>query len=153
MKDSHIVRQIKSLILPLLEAEHVDLIDVELKGKPGNQVLRIFIDRNGGIAIGDCQELSRGISDILDMKNLIAGKYRLEVSSPGLDRPLKLSRDFQRQMGRTVRVVYAAANGGEKMMLGKIVAVQDDLIAIEAEGERIDLKLSQIVSAKIVPVW
>ncbi|HEX9971094.1 MAG TPA: ribosome maturation factor RimP [bacterium] len=153
MKDAAIVHQIKGLIVPLLESHLVDLVDIELKGKPGNQVLKIFVDCDGGITIGRCQAVGREISDLLDMKDLIPGKYRLEVSSPGLDRPLKVSRDFQRQMGRKVRVVYSVAEGGEKIVVGKIAHVQDDLIVVESDDEKFEIKLSQVLSAKIVTMW
>jgi ribosome maturation factor RimP len=153
MKDAAIVSQIKGLIVPMLENQLVDLVDIELKGKPGNQVLKIFIDTDGGIAIGRCQKLSREISDLLDMKDLIPGKYRLEVSSPGLDRPLKVSRDFQRQMGRKVRIFYSVAAGDEQEVVGKIAHVQDDSIVVASDDEKFEIKLAQILSAKIVPMW
>jgi len=153
MKDAAIVRQVKNLILPILENQDVELVDIELKGKPGNQVLKIFVDVDGGIEVGRCQRLSREIADLLDMKDLLPGKYRLEVSSPGFDRPLKVSRDFQRNLGRKIRVVYSVAEGEENIAVGKIVTIDDDLIVIESDDDKFEFKLSHVLSAKIVPMW
>lgn len=153
MNDAAIVRQVSDLLLPILARQDVDLVDIELKGKPGNQVLKIFVDVDGGIDIGRCQKLSREISDVLDMKDLMPGKYRLEVSSPGFDRPLKVKRDFQRNLGRKIRVVYSGATGEEHVAVGKIVTVEEESIVIESDDNIFEFKLSHILSAKIVPMW
>lgn len=153
MNDAAIARQVSDLILPILENQDVDLVDIELKGKPGNQVLKIFVDMDGGIEVGRCQRISREISDLLDMKDLMPGKYRLEVSSPGFDRPLKVSRDFQRNLGRKIRVIVSIAEGTENIAVGKIVAVDNDSIVIESDADKFEFKLSQVLSAKIVPMW
>lgn len=153
MKDTDIAHQIKKLIVPILDSHLVELVDIELKGKSGSQVLKIFIDVDGGIEIGQCAIISREIADLLDMKDLVPGKYRLEVSSPGLDRPLKISRDFLRQLGRKARVVYAVGPGDEKIIVGTIVNVLDDTVILESATDKLEIKLSQILSAKIVPMW
>jgi len=93
MKQEVNVEKIREFIQLVIEQNTAELIDLEFKGKKGNQVLRVFVDTEGGITLKQCEQISREISDFLDQKDLISGKYRLEVSSPGIDRPLKtLSR-------------------------------------------------------------
>jgi ribosome maturation factor RimP len=139
--------QIRELVEPLLEEEGVELVDLELKGSPGRLILRIFIDEEGGITIDRCTEISRKLSDLLDRKDPIPGRYTLEVSSPGVDRPLVQPRDFRRNVGREVRVEY---RDGEvtRSLTGRIMAAADDL-ELEVRGERIHLQWSDVIRAKI----
>jgi len=109
MDNSEIVARIRALIEPLLDAEEIELVDIELKGKVGSQVLRIFVDVEGGIHLDRCESLSRDISTELDLEDILPGKYRLEVSSPGTDRPLKTMNDFKRNIGRRI---YLTLNDG-----------------------------------------
>ena len=146
------LNQIRKLVVPILELQQVDLIDIELKGRSGSQVLRIFVDIDGGISLDQCVALSRQISDLLDTRDLIAERYRLEVSSPGLDRPLKTVRDFTRNLGRKVSVIYTA-KGEEKTIPGIIDQVDDSRLFIKHDGARVAIDISNIVVAKIIPKW
>jgi len=143
---------IKELAQPLIEEKNVELIDFELKGKPGNQVLRFFIDTESGVTLNLCKDISREISDYLDRKDLIPGKYRLEVSSPGLDRPLKNWKDFRRNVNRKVKIVFKNENEKEVSQTGIIISVNETEVQIKNE-ETITIALDNIVSAKIEPVW
>ena len=124
------INQIRKLIVPILESQQIDLIDIELKGRSGSRVLRIFVDIDGGISLDQCVDLSRQISDLLDTRDLIAGWYRLEVSSPGLDRPLKTERDFTRNLGRKVRVIYTDKDE-QKTISGIIDQVDDSRLFVQ----------------------
>ena len=94
----------ETLILPLIEKHHFELVDVEYVKEAGNWYLRAYIDKPGGITVDDCEVISRAFSDLLDEKDFIDDAYILEVSSPGLGRPLKKDKDFVRSMGEEVEV-------------------------------------------------
>ena len=151
--DSNNTKVIKDLVLPILEDRGVDLIDIELKGGSGSQLLRFIVDIEGGITLDQCVELSREISDLLDTQDLIAGRYRLEVSSPGLDRPLKTERDFKRNLGRKVRINYLSDQNEHQTVIGVIELVKDNQVAILENSQQVQIELSKISVAKIMPVW
>lgn len=93
--------QVSALIAPILEREGTELVDVEYRREQGAWVLRVFIDKPGGIiALDDCAQVSHKIGDVIEIEDVISHRYRLEVSSPGLDRVLKKESDFQRFSGR-----------------------------------------------------
>lgn len=151
--DSIQIKAIKDLVLPVLEIHGVDLVGIEFKGRSGSQLLRIFVDIDGGITLDQCVALSREISDLLDTRDLIAGRYRLEVSSPGLDRPLKTERDFNRNLGRQVRINYLSEQAEEQTVIGVIEQVNDNQIVVMQDSQQVQIDLSKIVIAKIIPVW
>jgi len=153
--DGTILNEIKSLILPILASHQVDLIDLELKGRIGAQVLRIFVDTDGGITLDQCVVLNREISDMLDRRDIMPGRYRLEVSSPGLDRPLKSIRDFQRHIGRQVKINYLADGREAVTVIGQIDATENDAVIIldNDQHQPIKIDLSKILVAKVLPVW
>ena len=151
--DSNNTKVIKDLVLPILEDRGVDLIDIELKGGSGSQLLRFIVDIEGGITLDQCVELSREISDLLDTQDLIAGRYRLEVSSPGLDRPLKTERDFKRNLGRKVRINYLSDQNEHQTVIGVIELVKDNQVVVLENSQKVQIDLSKISVAKIMPVW
>lgn len=151
--DSTKIKDIKKLILPILESQDVDLIDIEFKGKSGSQIFRIFVDIDGGITLDQCVNLSREISDLLDTRNLISGRYRLEVSSPGLDRPLKAERDFKRNLGRKVRINYLTDQAEDQAIIGTIEQVDNNLVVVMQDNQQIKINISKILAAKIMPIW
>jgi len=114
--------------------------------------LRIFVDIDGGISLDQCVALSRQISDLLDTRDLIAGRYRLEVSSPGLDRPLKTARDFTRNSGRKVTISYTE-NDDEKTISGIIDQVDGSQLLIQQDNTRIGIEIAKIRVAKIISKW
>lgn len=150
MNDQQQIIKIRQLISPLLDSLQVELIDLELKGAIGNQFLKIFVDVEGGIDLSLCVNLSRQISDILDIHDTIPGKYRLEVSSPGTDRPLKTINDFRRNIGRRIKINYLTGNSLE----GLIRKVSDSSFLIEEdEGKDVEVALSTIKFAQLVLQW
>ncbi len=147
------IKEIKNLILPILGSFGVDFVDLELKGRAGSQLLRIFVDTESGITLDQCVKLSREISDLLDTRDLITGRYRLEVSSPGLDRPLRVTSDFRRNLGRKVRIDYLTDQAEEKTVVGNIEQVADNLIVIAQDDQPINIDIFKILVAKIIPIW
>ena len=94
----------EALLLPIVEREEFELVDVEYVKEAGNWYLRGYIDKPGGITVNDCEAVSRAFSDKLDENDFIEDSYIMEISSPGLDRPLKKEKDFARSMGKLVEV-------------------------------------------------
>jgi ribosome maturation factor RimP len=140
---------IKELVLPLLDEKQIELIDIELKGNVGNLLLRIYVDCDGGISLGKCTAISRDVSDILDKNDVIPGKYRLDVSSPGLDRPLKTVRDFQRNIDRYV--IIARTEGPD--VTGIIISANEQQIILSEAKDEITIPFDTIRYGKIKLKW
>ena len=97
-------KRTEELLLPIIEEKQFELVDVEYLKEGSNWYLRAYIDKEGGITVDDCELVSRTLSDILDKEDFISDAYILEVSSPGLGRPLKKEKDFQRSLGKEVEI-------------------------------------------------
>lgn len=124
------------------------LVDILLKGFAGNQKLLIFIDGDNGISIDHCSKLSRKVGAILEEREMMDGKYFLEVSSPGLEHPIKLKRQYEKNVGRMLEV---EAKDGRKVK-GKLVKVEDDLVALETSDSaenQLNMNFSEIIQSKI----
>jgi len=146
------IDEIRSLVEEALVGEEVDLIDVELKGRPGRQVLRVFVDVEGGITLDRCAALSQKISDLLDRKDPIPDSYTLEVSSPGIDRPLRSERDFERNLNRVVKIDYREG-GRLRSVVGVLKQVHHQQVVIDCAGELRTLDMEAISLAKVQPRW
>ena len=108
-------QQAEALVLPIIEQNGFELVDVEYVKEGGSWYLRAYIDKPGGITVDDCEIVSRAFGDLLDEKDFIEDSYILEVSSPGLGRPLKKDKDFDRNMGSEVEIrLYKAQNGSKE---------------------------------------
>jgi len=153
MKQKCSIEQIKKNLLPILDSQQIELVDIELIGKEGNQVLRLYIDQRNGITLDQCKTVSREMSDILDMLDLIQGRYRLEVSSPGIDRPLKNEKDFKRNINRKVKIEYFTNENEKELIIGIIQAVDINSVTVHDDQKNISILLENIKSAKILPVW
>ena len=116
----------------LQDCPELDLVDVEYV-KEGEWYLRVFIDKDGGVDLDDCQALSEQLGKALDERNLIADRYTLEVSSPGLDRVLRKDRDFAREMGKQVDVSFYAPWNGMKAMTGVLAGYDGTILTLENE--------------------
>lgn len=136
---------------PYLAAEDVELDDVEVLG--GGKIVRITVDAESGLGVDRIAELSRGISRLIDDEDPFPGSYTLEVSSPGLERKLRLPRHFEKATGRLVKVKTHAPIDGSKTHTGTIVSSDDNGFRLEAEGREYDIAYSQLASARTVFVW
>jgi len=140
---------LKSIILPVLDQMGIDLVDLELHGSGNRTILRVFVDQEGGITLQRCANASRAIADILDRKDPIPSRYVLEVSSPGLNRPLTTERDFKRHVGKTVNIRHRKDDREERVE-GVIIHVSDGAVTIESNERPNEIKLTDIVLAKLV---
>ena len=125
----------EELLLPIIERNNFELVDVEYVKEAGTWYLRAYIDKPGGITIDDCELVSRAFSDILDEKDYIEYAYIFEVSSPGLGRPLKKEKDFARSIGEEVEVRTYRAIDKQKEFIGILVEYDKDTVTIEYEDE------------------
>ena len=144
MAARQVEESVEEIVAGLLEGQDViELVDVEYV-KERDWYLRVFIDREGGIEIDDCQNLSERLEEELDKRDIIPDSYILEVSSPGLDRVLKKDRDFQREMGKTVDVSLYVPMDGKKLLVGTLTAYGDGKITLDESQEISMDKVSQV---------
>jgi ribosome maturation factor RimP len=147
---------LKEKIGPLVEEEGLEIVEFEFSGTGSSSVLRIFVDKSGGVNIEQCASLSRKLGDFLDTEDLIPGRYTLEISSPGLDRPLASSEDFRRKVGEKVRVFLKEKLDGKTELEGRIKDIQkQNLLLIESYGgkkqeEERMIPLEKVAKAKII---
>jgi len=140
--------KINELLLPILEREGVHLVDLELRGYANNQVLSIFIDTDIGITLQQIAHITREIEGMLDLEDPIHGRYRLEVSSPGIDRPLTEQWQFRKNVGRWLKVSYNLQD--QKLeKTGLLKEVQEDRILLVDKKQELEIPLSQIIKAVI----
>jgi len=116
--------------------EDFEIVDVELKRAPGGQLLRLYVDKPGGIGLDDLQSVSEEVSAILDAEDPIEGHYTLEVSSPGLDRPLRGEADYRRFVGKLAKLSSYEPVEGRRHWMGRIVACDDGIVTLELEKEK-----------------
>ena len=125
----------EKLLEPILEANHFELVDVEYVKEGGSWYLRAYIDKPGGITVDDCEIVNRALGDLLDEHDFIEEFYILEVSSPGLGRPLKKERDFARSLGEEVEIRTYRMVNKQKEFRGILKAYDKDTVTIETEEE------------------
>lgn len=128
-------KRTEELLQPIIDSHGFELVDVEYVKEAGNWYLRAYIDKPGGITVDDCEVVSRTFSDILDEKDYIEDTYIFEVSSPGLGRPLKKEKDFQRSIGEEVEIRTYRAVDKQKEFIGILVEYDKDTVTIEYEDE------------------
>lgn len=127
--------RVEAFLLPVMEENHFELVDVEYVKEAGTWYLRAYIDKPGGITVDDCEVVSRQFSDILDEKDYIEDAYIFEVSSPGLGRPLKKEKDFKRSMGEEVEIRTYRAIDRQKEFTGILKAYDNDTVTIAYEDD------------------
>lgn len=123
----------EAFLLPFLEQQNFELVDVEYVKEAGTWYLRAYIDKEGGIAVDDCEVVSRRLGDWLDEKDFISDSYILEVSSPGLGRPLKKEKDFKRSIGKEVEVKLYAPLNKQKEYEGVLKAYDAETVTLIME--------------------
>jgi ribosome maturation factor RimP len=143
--------ELRQLLEPGVQALGFELVDVEFAGSGPHGTLRVYIDSPQGVNVDDCAAVSRQLSAILDVEDPLPAAYTLEVSSPGLDRPLVTAPDFRRFTGETVKVQMVQPLNGRKRFKGRLVAVTDDQVVMEVDDERFELALADIERARLVP--
>ena len=123
----------EALLMPVIEAGQYELVDVEYVKEAGTWYLRAYMDKEGGVTIDDCEKVSRAFSDLLDQEEFIEDAYILEVSSPGLGRPLKKEKDYKRSMGKELEIRTYRAIDGRKEFGGTLCAYDDKTVTVRQE--------------------
>ena len=139
----------EALVLPIIEANHFGLVDVEYVKEGANWYLRVYADKEGGIGIDDCVTISRSLEEKLDAEDFIEDAYILEVSSPGLGRPLKKEKDYLRSIGKSIDVKLYQAVEKQKEFTGILKEYEQDHIVITVEEEDITFEKKSIASARL----
>lgn len=142
-------RDIETLLTPLVEQESAEIVDLRYAKEGPRWVLRVYLDKEGGITLDDCAHFSERIGSFLDSSKAIERSYVLEVSSPGLDRVLRKERDFQRFAGKKVKVRLKAPENGQRNFYGTLVGFENGKVVTEASGERSEFLLSAIDEARL----
>lgn len=149
---TQLIDTLRALFRPVLEGEAVDLIELQVKGDSRNPVIKVFVDVPGGITLKQCEDLTRQFLDILDMEDVVPGRYRLEVSSPGADRPLRTLDDFFRNIGKFVRLRIQEGDT-VRSLEGKILKSADGVVEIQAKSGAVEIPVSKIKEGRIKLPW
>lgn len=148
MKVDALIETIDQLVRPIAEELKYEIYHIEYVKENGEYYLRIYIDKDGGITLADCEALSRRVSDVMDEKDPIKDAYFLEVSSPGLNRTLFTDDHFKKQIGKEIMVRFIKSLNGRKNIKGILKEVNDDSVIVEAD-ELITIPKDKIKSANL----
>lgn len=150
---TEILEKMSFLLSPILEQHAAFLVDMSIRNERGGKLFQAFVDTDKGITIEECAIISRELAQELDRGNLIQGAYRLEVSSPGIDKPLRMLRQYRKNVGRSFKVLYQSAET-RTTIIGKLQSVEDERLTFETEkGETIALDFTKIIESKEELPW
>ena len=150
-----IVERVWRLAAPLAAQEGMEIIDIEFRREGGRagRVLRLYLDKEGGANVDDISRVSRALSDVLDAENAIDTAYTLEVSSPGINRPLKRPEHFARFLGKRIRVRTRDMIEGRRSFLGNLSDVSNDKIVLAQDGRHYNIPFSVIEKSNYEHDW
>ncbi|MCF6281178.1 MAG: ribosome maturation factor RimP [Candidatus Polarisedimenticolaceae bacterium] len=141
---------LEELIRQPVEMLGYELVGIELTDQGHGKLLRIYIDKEGGIVVNDCSSVSHQVSGVLEVEDPIRGNYFLEVSSPGVDRPLFYIEHYQKFCGKKVKIKMASPFNGRRKFTGQLVAVEGEIILLEEDGTDYEIPFNLIDSARLV---
>jgi ribosome maturation factor RimP len=144
-----IITAVESFARPVLDDMGLELVEVQFRRESAGWLLRLFIDREGGVNVDDCASISRQISAYLEVEDLIEHAYNLEVSSPGLERPLKKKEDFVRFVGRKARIKLKEPIDGQRVFFGLLGPVDGNKIMLDVDGQQMEIDLNAVARARL----
>lgn len=144
-----IVEKVKELAANYLEANGIELVNITYRREQGRMTLRLLVDKDGGIRLGECEELNHYLSRILDEKGIIEERYLLEVSSPGLDRPFRTERDYVRAIGKVIELTAFEPIDGRKTHEGMLVGMDEESVVMESNGVSTVIPKNKIAMARL----
>jgi ribosome maturation factor RimP len=148
-----IMRRLEAIAREAAQQRAVELFGIELKGQGARKILKVTIDKDPAVAVADCVGMSKDLSAILDVEGILKGGYTLEVTSPGIDRPLRNKSDYIKHTGKLAKIVTkvsaGAANGKDVCFTGRIVSVTKDAVSLENAKGLIEIKFTDISKAKL----
>ncbi|HRY28698.1 MAG TPA: ribosome maturation factor RimP [Elusimicrobiota bacterium] len=146
------VDEVRTLVSPVLAQEGVELVEVEYQREPNGWTLRFYLDKAGGFSLADCEQWNDRLGEVLDRSELISHAYSLEISSPGLNRPLRKREDFERFSGMDAFVNLYAQQNGQKHFHGRLVRVENgELVLEDRTSGFVKIPLSSIAGARLDP--
>ena len=148
--EQKVINEVAAVMAEVIEHEGFELVDVTYRREPHGWILRVFIDRDDGVTIDDCTLVSRQLSDLLDVKADMPQAYRLEVSSPGLNRPLTKPADFLRFQGKRIRLRTHTAIDGRKNFTGKLLEFRDGNLFLDIEGTVFQIAYGSLEKANLI---
>jgi ribosome maturation factor RimP len=149
-KDSVIIEKVHTIAEPLCEAEGVELVHVEYQRESAGRILRLYIDKPGGVNLDDCTCISRQLGDLLDVYLHRIGPYHLEVSSPGLDRPIGKTTDYERFKGHKVRVKTIQPVDGQKNFRGTLLGLSKESVNLMVDKKAVAIPIKEIQKARLI---
>lgn len=144
--------KIRKLIEPICLEDSLILYNIAVQGTGKNQIIKIIIDTETGVTLDQCKILSQKISDLFYRKELFGNDYRLEISSPGVNKPLQESYEYRRSIGKNIKVTYNQ-NNEQKIIIGKLIAFNENIITLQEGKGEIDISINDIENAKIQLKW
>jgi ribosome maturation factor RimP len=149
LKSEKLLQEVREVVEPILQSQGYELVDLEYQRESRGWVLRIYMDREGGITLDDCTGVSHEVGAVLEVKDVIPNAYILEVSSPGLTRPLKKPEDYRRFRDQLVKIKLFQPLDGRKNFKGKLLGLEDETVRVEADGKVFAIPLPSIAKANL----
>ena len=145
-----LIATMQGFVEPLLAGMAMELVEIQYRREGYGWVLRFFIDKEGGVTIDDCAMVSREISAYLEVEDLLDHAYTLEVSSPGLERPLKKREDFTRFAGRLARIkLLEPMDDGQRLLIGTLLGLEGDVVTLVVDGREVVVDMKNIARARL----
>jgi ribosome maturation factor RimP len=141
-------QRILHLAMQIADEQGVEIFDIELLGRR-KFLLRVIVDKEGGVTLDDCEHFSKSLGAVLDIENPFLGSYTLEVSSPGLDRPLRSINDFKKNKGKLGRIITVEEIDNQKFFVGRILEVSNDSVKLLVNKREIDIPFVKISKARL----
>jgi len=149
MVEREILDRVRAIADPILLEEGMELVDVEYRRESKGWVLRLYLDKEGGVTLDDCTRVSQEVGRSLDIEDFIETSYALEVSSPGLARPLRTEKDFVKYRQRLIKVKTVDPIGNRRQFKGRLLGVSESRIEIEVDGGIFQIPLSNVARANL----
>lgn len=149
MVEKETVDRVRAIVDPILSEEGMELVDLEYRRESRGWVLRLYLDKEGGVTLDDCSRVSQEVGRILDVEDFIQTPYTLEVSSPGLSRRLKTEKDFMKYRGRLIKVRTFDSIENRRQFKGRLLGISEDKLEIEGDGGIFQIPLSKVARANL----
>ncbi len=154
MRGEELIDRVRAIAERVAASEHLEVVEVEFKGKPPRAMLRIFIDKPGGVDHHDCEVVSRQVGAILDVEDFMPGSYTLEVSSPGVERRLHRPEDYTRFAGKKVKLILRTPSDGQRQRVGRLQGLDNGVVTLTSDqGETLRIPYEDIERANLVFEW
>ncbi len=147
--DQKVIDSVREILDPLFQEEDLELVDIEYRREGHGWILRIYIDKDGGVTVEDCARISRELGVLLDVNDIIPGKYNLEVSSPGLTRALKKVRDFEKFKGKLVKIKTKTDIQERRVFIGRLLDFVGNVASVEIDGRIFFIPYDEIERANL----